>query len=88
MYRCNTGASVFLVGVYMDDLIIIGASPAAMEAFKGKMKRSFQMCDIVLLSFYLGIEVVGALPLLFHQKKLGIEVRRREKGTITLCRII
>jgi hypothetical protein len=75
MYRCNTGGSVLLVGVYVDNLIITGASPAAVEAFKGKMKRTFQMCDIVLLSFYLGIEAVGAAPTASSKKKKNWALR-------------
>jgi hypothetical protein len=57
MYRRNHGDDILLVGVYADDLVIIGSSLAAVKEFKEEMKRAFLMSDLGLLSFYLGIEV-------------------------------
>jgi cadmium resistance protein CadD (predicted permease) len=56
MYRRSSGDNILLVGVYVDDLVIIGSSLAAVEEFK-EMKKAFVMSDLGLLSFYLGIEV-------------------------------
>jgi hypothetical protein len=55
-----------LVGVYVDDLVITGTKLAEVEAFKEEMKATFLMCDLGLLSFYLGIEV--------HQDNSGISL--------------
>jgi len=55
MYRRGSGRSVLLVGVYVDDLVIAGAD--AEVEFKAAMKQRFDMSDLGLLSFYLGIEV-------------------------------
>jgi hypothetical protein len=57
MYTRGIGEARVVVGVYVDDLIITGADPVAVEAFKREMKRVFNMSDLGLLSFYLGIEV-------------------------------
>jgi hypothetical protein len=57
MYTRGLGESRVVVGVYVDDLIITGASPREIDAFKREMQRLFQMSDLGLLSFYLGIEV-------------------------------
>jgi Reverse transcriptase (RNA-dependent DNA polymerase). len=57
MYRHNNGSSAMLIGVYVDDLVITGPSTRAIEQFKEEMKAKFQMSDLGLLSFYLGIEV-------------------------------
>ena len=46
-----------IVGVYVDDLIITGASEAKVEEFKKNMMRIFQMTNLGLLCSYLGIEV-------------------------------
>ena len=45
-----------MVGIYVDDLVITGTKEAEVEAFKEEMD-TFQMSDLGLLSFYLGIEV-------------------------------
>uniref|UniRef100_A0ACD6ARQ8 Uncharacterized protein n=1 Tax=Avena sativa TaxID=4498 RepID=A0ACD6ARQ8_AVESA len=57
IYRHITGDEILLIGVYVDDLIITGSSKGAIERFKDEMKTEFQMSDLGLLSFYLGIEV-------------------------------
>ena len=57
MYRQGRERAVLLVGVYVDDLIIAGADAEEVEKFKVVMKQRFDMSDLELLSFYLGIEV-------------------------------
>jgi hypothetical protein len=45
------------VGVYVDELIILGKSTDEVSSFKKEMKEIFQMSDLVPLSYYLGIKV-------------------------------
>jgi hypothetical protein len=52
------------VSVYVDDLVITGTKNAEVAVFKEEIKTTFQMSDLGLLSFYLGIEV--------HQDDSGI----------------
>jgi hypothetical protein len=56
------------VGVYVDDLIIIGSKDKDVQAFKEEMKATFQMSDLDPLSFDLGIEV--------HQDSTGATLRQ------------
>jgi hypothetical protein len=46
-----------MLGVYVDDLIVIGGDLAEIVAFKEHMTSVFDMSDLGLLSFYLGFEV-------------------------------
>jgi hypothetical protein len=46
-----------IVGVYVDDLVITGGDVAMIKHFKREMKSTFQMSDLGLLSYYLGLEV-------------------------------
>jgi hypothetical protein len=46
-----------IVGVYVDDLIITGASINSILEFKQQMTDVFKMSYLGLLSYYLGIEV-------------------------------
>jgi hypothetical protein len=57
IYRWGNGGNTLLVGVYVDDLVIIDTKDVEVAAFKEDMKVTFQMSDLGLLSFYLGIEV-------------------------------
>ncbi|XP_066324367.1 uncharacterized mitochondrial protein AtMg00810-like [Miscanthus floridulus] len=57
VYRRGSGRSVLLIGVYVDDLIITGAEGDRVEAFKAQKKKEFDMSDLGLFCFYLGVEV-------------------------------
>jgi hypothetical protein len=64
IYRQGNGGNVLLAGVYVDNLVITDTKDVEVTAFKEEMKVTFQMSDLGLLSFYLGIEV--------HQGDSGI----------------
>ena len=68
MYRRGSGRFVLVVGVYVDDLIITGAEEREVEAFKVQMKKIFNISDLGLLSFYLGVVV--------HQDATSITLRQ------------
>jgi hypothetical protein len=68
IYRRGNGGNALLVGVYVDDLVITDIKDAEVAAFKEEMKVTFQMSDLGLLSFYLGIEL--------HQGDSGITLRQ------------
>jgi hypothetical protein len=57
VYRQGSGHNVLLVGVNVDDLIITGAEEQKVEVFQAHMKKAFDMSDLGLLCFYLGVEV-------------------------------
>ena len=62
VYHLNSTREKVIVGVYVDDLIITGASEATVKEFKKTAMRIFEMTDLGLLCSYLGSEV--------HQGKL------------------
>jgi hypothetical protein len=57
LYAKGEGDDRLLVGVYVDDLIIIGSSIRVINIFKDQMKDMFRMSDLGALSFNWGIEV-------------------------------
>jgi hypothetical protein len=57
LYAWGEGASRLLVGVDVDDLIIIRNDVDQNATFKQQMSSRFKMSDLGLLSLYLGIEV-------------------------------
>ncbi|XP_014751130.1 uncharacterized protein LOC106865504 [Brachypodium distachyon] len=58
VYKRGEGKTRLLVGVYVDDLVITGASEVEIAKFKKQMKDLFSMSDLGLLSYYLGIEML------------------------------
>jgi Reverse transcriptase (RNA-dependent DNA polymerase) len=57
VYKKGSGDNCVIIGVYVDDLIIAEACKGKIAKFKDEMKEIFQMSDMGLLSYYLGIEV-------------------------------
>jgi len=43
--------------LYVDDLIFMGSDETLVEEFKEEMKEEFEMTDLGLLKYFLGIEV-------------------------------
>jgi hypothetical protein len=57
LYARSEGDTRLLVGVYVDDLIVIGGCSKTVNNFKEQMQTEFKMSNLDSLSFYLGIEV-------------------------------
>ncbi|GJZ61360.1 zinc finger, CCHC-type containing protein [Tanacetum coccineum] len=57
VYTKRSKTSTLIVGVYVDDLIITGTPRKEIDLFKSQMEDKFEMSDLGLLDYYLGIEV-------------------------------
>lgn len=57
IYKVHKSNLILIVGVYVDDLIVTGSSEKGILEFKKRMKQLFDMSELGLLSYYLGIEV-------------------------------
>jgi hypothetical protein len=57
LYTHVRNGSRVVIGVYVDDLLIVGESMKDIEQFKGEMKSLFRMNNLGTLSYYLVIEV-------------------------------
>ncbi|CAA7399994.1 unnamed protein product [Spirodela intermedia] len=70
IYTKWNGEAQLVVGVYVDDLVIIGASCDDIKYFKKEMADVFKMSDLGLLRYYLGIErsIVGSLRYLVNTR--------------------
>ena len=49
---------MLIVSVYVDDLLIIGNQEVLVEEFKINMKNKFEMNELGLLSYFLGVEII------------------------------
>jgi len=46
------------IALYVDDLIFTGNNVKLIEAFKEVMKKEFEMTDLGLMKYFLGLEVI------------------------------
>jgi hypothetical protein len=76
-----------IVGVYVDDLVILGESDKEVNLFKGEIKRVFWMSDLGPLSYYLGIKVKqGAHSIGVNQSSYAMKLlERANMGSCNSC---
>ena len=78
LYTKQDNGNILLVCLYVDDLIFTGNNPRMFEDFKKAMAREFEMTDIGLMSYYLGIEVKQSKEGIFiSQEGYAKEVLKR-----------
>ncbi|WVZ73170.1 hypothetical protein U9M48_021514 [Paspalum notatum var. saurae] len=78
LYTRRTERGQLVLGVYVDDLVVTGASEQDVISFKQEMKKLFRMSDLGLLSYYLGIEVEqGADSITLHQSAYARKLLER-----------
>ncbi|XP_061357487.1 uncharacterized mitochondrial protein AtMg00810-like [Gastrolobium bilobum] len=66
LYIKKKGGKILLVALYVDDLIFLGNDEGMIQDFKKKMTKEFEMKDLGLMRYFLGLEV--------RQEKSGIFV--------------
>ena len=57
LYVKGTDANLIIVSVYVDDLLVTGSDKTLIEEFKAEMLNVFEMADLGLMSYFLGMEV-------------------------------
>ncbi|WVZ89853.1 hypothetical protein U9M48_036206 [Paspalum notatum var. saurae] len=78
LYTRRAERGQLVVGVYIDDLVVTGASEQDIVAFKEEMKKLFRMSDLGLLTYNLGIEVEqGTDSITLRQSAYGRKLLER-----------
>ena len=57
LYVKKVDKDILIVSVYVDDLLITGNHEQLVDEFKLKMKNKFEMNELGLLSYFLGMEI-------------------------------
>lgn len=74
----NSKGDVLLICLYVDDLLVTGNNSKDIDEFKKKMMAEFQMTDLGILTYFLGMEFKATSKgIILHQKKYLQEVLER-----------
>jgi hypothetical protein len=57
MYAKRIGNYIILLVIYVDDIIITGSDKRDIEQIESNMSKTFDIVDLGLLHYYLGVEV-------------------------------
>ncbi|GAA0139391.1 transmembrane signal receptor [Lithospermum erythrorhizon] len=74
----NAVGKIIIVSIYVDDLIYTGDDEKMMAEFKASMLERFDMTDLGIMSYFLGIEVI--------QNQQGIFIGQRQYAEVVLKR--
>ncbi|GKV14655.1 hypothetical protein SLEP1_g25495 [Rubroshorea leprosula] len=76
--KFNESGDILILCLYVDDLIFTSNSTRMIEDFKRSMMHEFEMMDLGLMSYFLGIEVMQREDGIFIcQKRYASELLRR-----------
>jgi hypothetical protein len=70
LYVKTEAQQLLIVSLYVDDLLIIGSSSKIIQAFKDQIMQQFQMTDIGLVTYFLGLEI--------NQEDSGISISQQK----------
>ena len=78
IYIKENDGKILIVVLYVDDLIFTGNEVSLIVDFKAVMKSEFEMTDLGLLRYFLGIEVKkNEKGIFIYQEKYVVEVLKR-----------
>ncbi|KAL8117921.1 hypothetical protein AgCh_015708 [Apium graveolens] len=78
------GGEVLVIGVYVDDLLVTGSNISVINEFKDQMDKAFDISDLGMLSYYLGIEVKQGEGF-FELKQSGYAKKILERAGMLDC---
>ncbi|GKB30273.1 retrovirus-related pol polyprotein from transposon TNT 1-94 [Tanacetum coccineum] len=64
---------IMIVSLYVDDIIYTGSSPALIAEFQNSMKNTFDMTDLGMLCYFLGLEITQTSDGIFMSKRKYVE---------------
>ena len=71
-------SDMMIVCLYVDDLLVTGSSEGEIEEFKKKIMQEFEMSDLGLLSYFLGIEFKDSNHgVIMHQAKYARNILKK-----------
>ena len=76
LYVKSEGAVILIISLYVDDLFVTGSNTSLVEKLKKEMMEEFEMIDLGLMTFFLGILLLTNEDFMFslfdlHAKKEG-----------------
>ena len=78
--KTNDYGDLLILCLYVDDVIFTGSNLKMIGDFKHIMMKEFEMTDLGLMSYFLGIEVIqGDDGIFIHQRKFATEFLKKFK---------
>ncbi|WZY88683.1 hypothetical protein YC2023_045418 [Brassica napus] len=77
-YIKETSGNLLVVSIYVDDQLVTGNNEILLGAFKSEILKAFEMTDLGLMSYFLGMEVQQKGDgIIIHQRKYAKEILKK-----------
>jgi len=78
LYVKHQGTNILVISLYEDDMLVTGSNVEEINWFKLEMKKVFEMTDLGLMSYFLGIEIKQNQDEVFlSQRKYAKEILKK-----------
>ena len=78
LYVRSEGINIIIISIYVDDLLVTGNNQELINEFKSEMFKQFEMTDLGLLTYFLGLEVRHLRNQFFiSQRKCANEILKK-----------
>ena len=78
LYVKHDGTNILIISLYVDDLLVTGNNLDQVNQFKLNMKKVFEMTDLGLMTYFLGMEIKQSQDEVFIcQKKYAKEILKK-----------
>lgn len=79
-FKRQADGKLIVISVYVDDLMITGEDPLAVQEVKNEMLKVFEMSDLGEMKFFLGMEIAQSSEGIFlSQKKYALNLLKKFK---------
>lgn len=76
--KAEENGNILLVCIYVDDIVCLSSSIQLVTEFKTDMMKQFEMSDLGMLTYFLGVEVIqDELGVFISQKKYTLDLLRQ-----------
>lgn len=78
LYDKKVNSDIFIISIYVDDLLMTGSSSELISEFKKEMMKVFEMTDLSKMAYFLGIEIKqGEDEAFICEKKYAKEILKK-----------
>ena len=65
LYVKTDDVQLLIVSLYVDDMLVTGNQPRLIQSFKDEMNKVFEMTDLGVMKYFLGMEVMQSCSRIF-----------------------
>ena len=80
LYVKTNDVQLLIISLYVDDMLVTGNQPKLIQSFRDEMNKVFEMTDLGVMKYFLGMEVMQSCSRIFIcQQKYAMDMLKKFK---------